>query len=326
LNKKKIIQSMMALGPWMSAGIRNNAPMSVIESIIPQDNANQGHRMPKMVTGEELLSAVKGNTFIKGGAEKSAEGVKYDFRLSGKILKAKFNVPIDARELDATARLEMRVDPGEVVFVLTEETLDLPMDMIAQLSPKRKMSQAGILTLGGFCIDPGYRGPLILGLLNFSSTPFPIQPGKKLIAATFFKLEGSEIDTSLKPADLLDDFPDELIQVMQRYHPIAPQAVADSVQQLQADLVALRNEIRTHEDWYRRFKEAQDVNNDQIKALTKDLTDEKEVRRSGQDELSKAVQGITQNLSFLRGAAWFVMGTLGVALAVFLVWLGVRMQ
>lgn len=56
--------------------------------------------------------------------------------------------------------------------------------MIAQLSPKRKISQAGVLTLGGHTVDPGYEGPLLIGLLNVASKPFILKPGRKLIAAS----------------------------------------------------------------------------------------------------------------------------------------------
>ena len=138
--------------------------------------------MPTMVTGNELLQAVESKTFIIDGAASCAEGIKYDFRLSAHILKASFGGPIDASKLSVAERAALAVEPGEMVFVLSEERLNLPMDMKAELSPKRKLSHAGILVLGGFCIDPGYQGPLLFGLYNFSSTRFPLLPGKKVIA------------------------------------------------------------------------------------------------------------------------------------------------
>ena len=117
--------------------------------------------------------------------------------------------------------------------------------MVAQLSPKRKLSHAGILTLGGFTIDPRYVGRLLLGLFNFSSTPFPLIPGKKVIAATFYKLEGSELGEFPDPGEPLDDFPDELVQVMQKYHPVALQSLTDLVNRLQNDDSHSRNAKRT---------------------------------------------------------------------------------
>ena len=124
--------------------------------------------MPTMLTGQELRIAVEEQTFIEGGDASCAEGVKYDLRLSPNILKASFSIPVNADTLNETEKRQLTVDSGEVVFVLTEERLRLPSNITAQLSPKRKLSHQGILTLGGFCIDPGYHGRLLIGLLNFS--------------------------------------------------------------------------------------------------------------------------------------------------------------
>lgn len=268
--------------------------------------------MPTMVTGQELRDAVEKATFIRGGDVSGVEGVKYDFRMGSRILKAQFTSPIDASKLSETEKKELNVAPGEVVFVLTQERLALGNNMVAQLSPKRKMSHAGILTLGGFTIDPGYEGGLLIGLFNFSSTPFPLIPGKKIIAATFYKLEGTEIGSFPRPVEPLDDFPDELVQVMQKYHPVAMQSVAEALKRIQTELSALQTEVRSHEAWYQRFKDSLEAHNNQIGSLSADLAAEREVRKSGQDELTKALRGMESALTFLKGAAWVVIGVLGV--------------
>src|SRR5687767_2307082 len=108
--------------------------------------------MARMITGDALAAAVRDKTFIKRGDLSGVEGVKYDFHLSSDILKAKFTNPIDAGKLSEADRGNLAIESGEVVFVLTEEELDLPMNIVAQLSPKRKLSHGGVLTLGGFCI------------------------------------------------------------------------------------------------------------------------------------------------------------------------------
>lgn len=282
-------------------------------------------KMPTMITGRELLRAVQESTFIQGGDVSCVEGVKYDFRLSPRILKARYSTPIDASKLGETEKQGLCVEPGEAVFVLTEERLALPNDMIAQLSPKRKLSHAGILTLGGFTIDPGYPGRLLIGLFNFSSTPFPLIPGKKIIAATFYRLEGSEVGEFPAPDKPLDDFPDELVQVMQKYHPVAIQSVTDLVKRLQDDLTSLKDEIRSHEVWYQRFKDSLDAHNNQIGNLATDLKSEVEVRKSGHDQMTKAIVGMQSALSFLKGAAWVAIIILGVAFTALSAWLGPKL-
>src|SRR5208337_2412677 len=169
-------------------------------------------------------------------------------------LKASYKRPIDVEKLSEAEKAELFIEPGEMVFILTEERLDLPNNMIAELSPKRKLSHAGILAIGGFCIDPLYQGRLLIGLFNLSSTPFPIIPGKKVIAATFFVLEDQECCNFEKPEAALEDFPDELVQVMQKYRPIAMASITESIQQMQRQVDAIRKEIDSQNDWYKRFE------------------------------------------------------------------------
>ena len=269
--------------------------------------------MGDMITGVELRSLVESGELMTAGDAGSAEGVKYDFHLSPRILKAEYRKPINADQLSETTVLV--VEPGEVVFVLTSERLNLPLNVVAQLSPKRKLSHAGIMTLGGLCVDPGYEGRILLGLFNLSSTPFPLQPGKKLIAATFYRLSEAEAAGIEKPKDgALDDFPDELVQVMEKYKPIAAHALAEKLGEVQSAIDEVRSKVGSHEDWYRDFKAS-------LETLHVDLKAEVKLRSEGQGGLEKAVAGIEKNFSFLRGATYIGLGILSVIFAIFLAWL-----
>lgn len=278
-----------------------------------------------MITGDALLAAVQGQTFIRDGEVGGVEGIKYDFHLSSLILKAKFTRPVDATELSESDRRSLTVEPGEVVFVLTSEQLDLPMDVMAQLSPKRKLSHEGILTLGGFSIDPGYQGRLLLGLYNFSSTPFILRPGKKLVAATFFHLDETEIGAFPSPKDPILDFPDELVATMQKYQPMAAQAMADAVQRLQAELTILRDDIRSHSEWYKRFEVSLERHDKQIGELIGGLTVEKESLEKGEDKISTALRKIDSKLSWVKGAAAVIFALVSlIVIPLMIAWMQAR--
>jgi predicted phage tail protein len=106
------------------------------------------------------------------------------------------------------------------------------------------------------------------------------------------------------------------ITVMQKYQPVAVQSVAESVRVLKSQIEDLQDEIRSHLDWYNQFKAALETNTKQISDLTKGLDAEKDVRRSGQDELTRALNSVQGTLSFLRGATWFVGVVLGIGVTI----------
>jgi deoxycytidine triphosphate deaminase len=99
-----------------------------------------------------------------------------------------------------------------MVFVLTKETLNLPKNIFSQLSPRRKMIEFGIITLGGLAIDPGYNGRLLFGLYNISSEDFKLIPNAKLAGAVFFELEDDELIPDYIPPKAVLDYPSNLIE------------------------------------------------------------------------------------------------------------------
>lgn len=238
--------------------------------------------MPKLITESKLKEAISNGTFIKNGKTQNAEGIKYDFSMSPLILKAKYRQPIDVNQLSTTERTDLVIDPGEAVFVLTEEILDLPNNMKALLSPKRKLSHDGIMILGGFCVDPLYKGHLLFGLYNFSSSPFSLQPGKKLIAAMFYELENNEIDDFRKPEAEIYTFPDDLIKLMSKYRPVSVQNVMELVSQLQVNFDEIRKEFRDRDDWFKKFEKSLEGHETSIKKILDMI--EKEVRERTEAE------------------------------------------
>lgn len=274
--------------------------------------------MANLITADELRPAISQQLFIKGGDANNAEVIKYDFRLSNHILKAKFGRPIDASKLSLTEATELVVEPGEVVFALSEERLALPMDMIAQLSPKRKMSQAGILTLGGLTIDPGYSGPLLVGLLNISSTPFILQPGRKLVGAIFFRLTDKEKQGVKGSAESMETFPDELVEVMQKYRPIGTKFLTESLERLQKELNSIKQDLHARDEW----KQILERHDNQIENLIRGLEAETVARKDGEDRFSKSIEKLNSTFLMIKGGAIALWALLAILLIPFLIqWL-----
>lgn len=195
--------------------------------------------MSKVITEKEIKEWIENGTNIKDGDLECAEGIKYDFRLGSKFLKAYFGRVMDY-EIDLKSAEDIRkavVEPGEVVFVLSRERLALPRNIYAQLSPKRSLSQDGIELMGGLTIDPGYEGYLVFGLRNVAGTPYPLSPGTKIVGANFFELSENEVVTENKKPISIESFPEKLKTLIGKYKPVNPQ-------NLEAELIELQKAFR----------------------------------------------------------------------------------
>jgi dUTPase len=245
------------------------------------------------------------------------------------ILKASRKQPIDVNQLSASERSDLVIEPGEVMFVLTEEYLDLPKNMKALLSPKRKLSHDGIIILGGFCIDPLYKGKLLFGLYNFSSSQFPIQPGKKLIAALFYELFEDEINNFKKPETEFTTFPDELIRLMNRYRPISVQNVMEVVSQLQAKFDEMRKEFRDRDDWFKKFEKSLEDHDAHIKRILEMIEREVRGRTEAERDLERRIMEVydksNKNIqeyakdAYKTAAVTGTLGALVISLIVYLI-------
>lgn len=276
---------------------------------LQRSGGQKGLYMAVLITGEQLRSAVLEKTFLKHGDTHCAEGVKYDLRMGAQLLRAGKS-PVNMRDLPESERSELALDPGEMAFVLTEETLDLPNDMVAVLSPKRKLSHEGILVLGGFLIDPLYRGNLLVGLYNFSSTRWPLRSGRKLIAVAFYRLVEGELAEFTKPEAIVE-FPDELVRVMRNYKPASVGGLQELIGAVQREIGDLREEFRSQEDWKRTFRESLDRHDRQITELLDGIRDLKRTvegervnRLATESHLTAEVTQITRRGD--RRSAWWI--------------------
>ena len=256
----------------------------------------------------DLLLAVENETFIKNGSKESCEGIKYDFILSNKTLTAESKIPHDIEQnTDNTL-----IKPGEIAFVITKESLDLPGDICCQLSTKRKLSLDGIIILGGFIIDPNYKGKLIFGLYNISSKSYPLLPGKKLIAGVFYRID--------KKSDILpepiNDFPDELIKSIVDTKPNNINSINNILDDLKTELQMIKNQLARDDDWKKDFQNGLTDLQQLVKKISEKLDTEIDERKDNDSKLkmqTSIIKGIGLVLSFIFGGGLVSLIVLYVA-------------
>jgi dUTPase len=283
----------------------------------------------EILTENDLFSAVENETFIKSGKKESCEGIKYDFILSRMILTPESGRPQD---IEQVSRENSVIKPGEIAFVMTEETLDLPNDIYCQLSAKRKLSLDGIVILGGLIIDPNYKGKLIFGLYNLSSRNYPLLPGRKLVAGVFYKVDKK----SEKHPEPINNFPDELIKIVVGTKPnsinsvnVAINEMNTAVNNLRLEMQEIKKNLDNDEKWKTSFKEnLTDITN-LVKQISENLDKEVKTRteenlkiRQEQFLLEKNVaplSKIQKRSQFFKGSLAATIMSILVGLIVFLI-------
>jgi deoxycytidine triphosphate deaminase len=77
---------------------------------------------------------------------------------------------------------------GHTAVIKTKEALDLGSDLAGIAFPPASISLKGLLTTNPGHIDPGYRGPLHLTVINMSRVPFSLKSGDRIIRVLFVPL------------------------------------------------------------------------------------------------------------------------------------------
>lgn len=310
--------------------------------------------MASTLTGDKIKKLVIENKVIENGSVNNCGSIKYDFTLSDEILKSDFSAPVHMGELSIEERREALIQPGEVVYVLTKEKVNLPPDMYMSLSANRSMSEYGVLTLGGFAVDPGYSGRLMFGLFNYSSTPYPLIPGSKLIGGMFYQLSENEIiDTSeLEIPKTIDEFPPGLVAIISKYSPTGMTSLEETIKTISKQIAAIKEELNknkdeifslrhlvqdTQEQTNRASKTVKKLSENIIeltqsmKELKSDvvdlkdgLKDEIQLRKDMRNDLERQVEVVSKKvdkkLVFLQGAMWTLSAAVMILITLLTCW------
>ncbi len=225
-----------------------------MDNIFKRDiNSNRGDHM-QLITGEKLHDFVNEGKILQNAKIDNCEGIKYDLRISNMLLSGDFQNAVEIDELNYETREKLSVAPGEIVFLLTEEIICLPENMVATIVSKRKMNHEGVMVLGGSVVDPRYCGRLLFGLFNFSSEPFPILPGRKISSIMFYKLNDSETDDFPQPDARIDKFPDDLVKTIKKYKPTSNQSLLSEIKNMKDDLEKIKEKFDSNKKWFDDFK------------------------------------------------------------------------
>jgi hypothetical protein len=137
--------------------------------------------------------------------------------------------------------------------------------------------------------------------------------GRKLIAAMFYELAGSELaDFPVPESSSIGDFPDELINLIKNYRPVELKSLIEALADTQKRLDALAVELHDDRTWKKDFQEAIEKQSREIDKLLEGLKEEKDARKEEDKAIRSKLEGMSGFFSGFR-AIWAILGLIVAA-------------
>ena len=86
------------------------------------------------------------------------------------------------------SRQQVRIPPGQLALLITEEELRIPLNVLAFISIKASKKMNGLVNVSGFHVDPGFRGRLKFSVYNAGSESTVLDVGAPLFPIWFYEL------------------------------------------------------------------------------------------------------------------------------------------
>lgn len=87
------------------------------------------------------------------------------------------------------AREAFAIPPGQFAYVMTEEIVSIPNDVLAFISIRARVKWKGLVNVSGFHVDPGYRGRLTFAVFNAGPASVHLRQGDPTFLIWFADLD-----------------------------------------------------------------------------------------------------------------------------------------
>jgi len=142
---------------------------------------------PGILTGDEIRLEIAAGHLIKNHVDAGIQGCSYDLRIGTIFSEDR----IIRRVPNGQDQDPIIVPPGGIISLFTLEDLDLPDDVSATAFAMNFMSSEGVLVLNPGHVDPGFKGPLTVRILNVRATSKALLFGTPIFTVIFQRLPKS---------------------------------------------------------------------------------------------------------------------------------------
>jgi deoxycytidine triphosphate deaminase len=129
----------------------------------------------------------------------AVEAASYDLRAGVVLWKERISNELKISRFDesAAAQTIVTLQPGQMVFVITHEELQLPADICGTVYSRNRLQKQNILALNAGHIDPCFEGPIIIRLINLAAQPWALPLGEAVFTVVFHTVAPAQ-DTPLR--------------------------------------------------------------------------------------------------------------------------------
>jgi dCTP deaminase len=135
---------------------------------------------PAMVDCNALTLTIGGEVYITPGLDQSAPSLHTKRQLG--------------------PQEPLAIPPGQFAFLLAEETITIPNDVMGFISIKATYKLRGLVNVSGFHVDPGWIGQLIFTVFNAGPATVHLQRGLPVFLLWIADLDGPSEKFRNKPS------------------------------------------------------------------------------------------------------------------------------
>lgn len=146
--------------------------------------------------GNDIKKLIEEEKIIENYNSEFISSASCDISMSSNILKIKKTFrPIDLSEPEAIDNMYEQIEikdsynfkPNECIFVILNERIKMPPNIVAHIRPRTSLSRLGII-INFQHINAGYEGVLNIAMYNLSPNTYKIKPGMRIGQIVFEEL------------------------------------------------------------------------------------------------------------------------------------------
>jgi len=133
---------------------------------------------------------IKGNAFL-GETERKTPDVRLIAKYKGEVKSANqpYKKQSDRVNKSEAKKSKFTIKPGEFFLVKTIESVNIPINLTASITPRSTTYRSGLFIRTGN-VPPGYCGGLIFGLKNEGLVPVTMEMGARIVHIQFSEVKG----------------------------------------------------------------------------------------------------------------------------------------